>query len=436
MRNGVIAAILTLTAGAGWAGAQAPLPPGSPIADIRPVPASSPADAPNASWAWPGHADDGKPRVWASAEYLMWWVKDSPLPYPLVTTGDPTTGNPGALNASGVPFLTRGGANYGTLSGLRVSLGGWLDADGTIGIEGSGFLLPQQSKTYRASSDANGNPVLAFRYLDPPVGGAAPNEDAFQASIPPGNTNLGVPALAGSLAVQSQLRLWGAEVNGVLGRAGSGNLGFQALAGFRYVDLQESLSLQLSSTALGASAVDFLGTPFGAPSGVATLDSFQTRNQFYGGQVGLRGTYALGNFSLSASGKVALGDNHESLNILGTSTLFPAGGASITVPTGQFAQPSNIGRRTRDEFAVIPEAQLNVGYQATRAVRVFVGYDFLYWSNVVRPGSQVDLIVNNATNATNPGFIPGTTQANYPRPLFNRSDFWAQGVNFGVEFRY
>ncbi len=434
MRKGVFAAIVTLCAGAGWAGAQTPLP-GGPIADIRPMPAWSPADAPNPAWGWLGRADDGKPRFWASTEYLLWWVKDGPLPYPLVTTGDPTTANPGALNAGGVPTLTGQGVNFGALSGMRVTLGGWLNAESTIGLEGSGFLLPQQSKVAAASSGSNGNPVLAFRYLDPPVGGAPPNEDAFQASIPPGNTN-GVPALAGSLAVQSQLRLWGAEINGVLGRAGSGNLGFQALAGFRYVDLQESLSLQLQSTAIDSSAVLFEGASFGPPSGIATLDSFQTHNQFYGGQVGLRGSYTRGNFSLTATGKVALGDSHESVNIAGLSSLFPAGGGSITVPTGQFAGPSNIGRRTHDDFAVIPEAQLNLGYQATSWLRLFVGYDFLYWSQVVRPGKQVDLIVDNAQNVTNPGFVGGGAQTMFPRPLFNRSDFWAHGVNFGVELRY
>src|SRR5947209_6217085 len=39
-------------------------------------------------------------RFWARAEYLHWWVKDAPMPVPIVTTGDPAVGfNGGVLNA-------------------------------------------------------------------------------------------------------------------------------------------------------------------------------------------------------------------------------------------------------------------------------------------------------------------------------------------------
>jgi hypothetical protein len=48
----------------------------------------------------------------------------------------------------------------------------------------------------------------------------------------------------------------------------------------------------------------------------------------------------------------------------------------------------------------------------------------------------VDLIVDDRLNPVNPGFVAGTTGTVYPRPMFNRTDFWAQGVNFGIEFRF
>ena len=44
-------------------------------------------------------------------------------------------------------------------------------------------------------------------------------------------------------------------------------------------------------------------------------------------------------------------------------------------------------RRVRhDEFAVLPELGFNVGWQYNPLWRFYVGYTFLYWSDVARPG--------------------------------------------------
>jgi hypothetical protein len=435
MRKGLPGSLVVLLAGAGWALGQGP-PPGNLVPVPDPHPAWAAEDGHVSPWVGPAEDGGCKTRVWASADYLMWWVKNGPLPPSFVLTGDPNTDNPGALNAGGHPFPTGTLIDYGTLDGVRVLLGGWLDSEGRLGVEGGGFVLPQQTKTFRVASDATGNPVLGFRYQDPPdpVTGIAA-EDVFQASIPAGNP-FGLGPFAGSLAIVSQTRLWGAEVNAVAGLASGGGLRLQALGGFRYADLSENLGLQLRSTAVDPAEVTFLGNAFPAPSTVATTDSFQTRNQFYGGQLGLRGEYTLGRLVVGSTAKVALGSTHEVVNVLGTSTLIPNVGPAVTVPSGQFAGPSNIGRRTGDEFAVIPEVEVKLGFQVTDWLRATVGYDFLYWSRVVRPGKQVDIVVDDRLNAVNGAFDPTTTQVSFPRPEFNKSDFWAQGLTFGVELRY
>jgi hypothetical protein len=436
MRKNLIASMLVLFTATGGALAQFSGPgyysPGSSSAHSSDC---APAEGHSRDLSASCETDFCTTKCWASAEYLLWWIKDAPLPFPLVTTGSPATGNPGAPNAGGVPFLTGSGVSYGALSAMRVSAGTWLDDDGALGVEASGFWLPKQTKTYRANSDANGNPVIAFRYQDPPVGGAAPVEDAFQASLPPGN-GAGAGPFAGGVAVVSRTELWGGEANGALGLIECRGFHLQALAGFRYVDLTESLSLQLHSTAIDGGTVPFEGGMFGPPSTITSIDSFHTRNQFYGGQLGLRTEFNFCRIFVCGTGKIALGANHEEVNIFGTSTL--SNSSLITVSGGQFAGPSNIGRRKHDDFAVIPEVDLKVGYQITNWMRAFVGYDFLYISRVVRPGSQVDEVVDDRTNPVNPGFVPGTNPASvsFPRPLFQQTDFWAQGFTFGLEFRF
>jgi hypothetical protein len=82
-------------------------------------------------------------------------------------------------------------------------------------------------------------------------------------------------------------------------------------------------------------------------------------------------------------------------------------------------------------FAVAPEATISVGYQICENVRAYVGYNFLYISDVARPANQIDRAVNTS-------FLPPPSPTLPVRPafVFKGTDFWAQGINFGLEFRY
>jgi len=400
-----------------------------------PQPALSATSFAPVGWFFTTPEANSASRVYVGAEYLLWWAKPSPLPPALITTG-PVTDNPGSLGSCGIP-LTRPSLDQGGLSGVRVTLGVWLDREQCLAIETSGFLLPSHSRTISYGSDASGNPVLAFRHLDPPTD-STPAEDAFQASVP-GIISAGPPQIgpyAGSVGLTTRTLLWGTEVNFVGTTWQSEDVRWQVLGGVRYLDLSENLDLAFARQAIPGSGatVVFQGNPYPDPSAVVSLDSFQTRNQFYGGQIGARGEIPLGRFFLAFTGKLAIGDLHESVNILGTSTLVQPGLPSITVPGGQFAAASNSGRATRDEFAVLPEMQLAIGCQVSRNLRALIGYDLLYLNRVARPGGQVDLIVDPAGNQIDPGFTGASTT--YPRPLFNDANFWAQGLQLALEVSY
>jgi hypothetical protein len=102
---------------------------------------------------------------------------------------------------------------------------------------------------------------------------------------------------------------------------------------------------------------------------------------------------------------------------------------------GVFALPTNIGRTSHNVFAVVPEGIFKIGIKMGDSGRFFVGYNFIYLSDAVRPGDQVDRSINpTQVAALNPaGVLSGIDR---PRPLFNRSDFWAQGLMIGLETRY
>ena len=95
------------------------------------------------------------------------------------------------------------------------------------------------------------------------------------------------------------------------------------------------------------------------------------------------------------------------------------------------ALPSNMGSFSQTRFAVVPEVALKLGYQVTSQLRIHAGYDFLYWSNVVRPGNVIDTGIN--PTQIPPGPIAGVSR---PLPRLDGSDFWAQGVNLGAVFTF
>ena len=348
---------------------------------------------------------------WARAEYLAYWVKNAPLPISLVT-GDPNNPTQELLNSD---------QNYGMASGFRISLGVWLDPDNNLALDTNFFSLQRRSRTFSASSDDTGNPTLAFPYIN-----QTPGTTMNMIFI----TSPGL--MTGNVSVTSTMQLWGAEMNGAIALwqyrdVGNAYPSFEltGLVGLRYVDLLENLNISSMSTVLNMNPVAML----------SLSDSFNTRNQFYGGQIGSRINWRSDLFALDVTGKLAIGATHQSVDIQGTSTQTgPPGVLTGTFPGGLFAQQSNIGRVSTNQSSVIPAVEMKLSMFLTSNLRAFVGYDFMYWTQVLRPGNQIDRNINlTQSTVFGNGALLGAAN---PAPLFSRSDFWAQGITLGFEFRY
>jgi hypothetical protein len=287
-----------------------------------------------------------------------------------------------------------------------------------VGIEGGGFLLERRSQDFRATSDANGEPFLGRPFVNALSG----KENTAAISFPSDTAKI-FGGLAGSTTVESGTRLWGAEINGAIGLLRECGLRADVLVGFRYLDLDETLRVTTAFTAIDAPLnPGFNGGPVLPGQSVTLFDGYHGRNQFYGGQLGARVSYQLGPISAEMVGKIALGSNEERVVIDGASTLYRGGLAPATVPGGDLVQLSNIGIQKHDIFTVVPEVGLNLGYQITPWMQARVGYTFLYVSDVVRPGNQIDRTVDPHLVPTFQDFIPGSTGV-HPIPLFKQSDF-------------
>jgi hypothetical protein len=345
-------------------------------------------------------------RFYGTAEYLLWWVRGSPQP-PLVTTGSPSDTIPGALGQANTQILTGGNTvGTGARSGLRGNIGYWLNDDHTLGVELGGFFLGTRSNGFSATSF--GSPLLARPFVDATTGA-----ETVELVAAPG-------VLAGTINVSNRSSFWGYEAN-VRSNLWCGcNCYIDGLVGFRYLGLDESLSVDENLTVL---------LPGGG--GFQVNDRFGVHNNFYGTQVGLAGEYRYGPWSVGLKGTVALGPTQQIVDITGNTRISSPGAAPANFNGGLLALSSNIGRHTRDIFGVVPEIGLNVGYQFTNHIRAFAGYNFIYWNSVVRPGNEVDRMVNTSLL---PPPVPGGPMR--PAFAFHGSEFWAQGATFGIEFRY
>jgi hypothetical protein len=357
---------------------------------------------------------------WFSADYLMWWIRNGPVNTPLLTAG--TTGvPPAALGQPGTVVLFGNNIDYDLFSGMRLSTGFGITP--ALAFEGSIFFLERRSIQFSAASDAAGTPVIGRPFFNNQTG----LEDTFGTSSP--------GAWSGRTDLVSHTRFQGYQLQlaGNLGRSRAGNL--DLLGGFRSLSLNEDLLLQDFVTPLAPGFLGFQGVPIGPPSTTMDFDRFHTRNNFYGGHLGARWQGYRGPLSLGITAQVALGATDQITNIEGASTLNTPGAAPVTAPGGVLAQTTNIGRHYRSVFSVVPETSVNVGWQITPRLSANVGYSFLYWSDVLRPGNQIDRDINPALPPTSQLFGNGKGEAR-PGFTFRASDFWAQGINFGLAFRY
>jgi len=101
------------------------------------------------------------------------------------------------------------------------------------------------------------------------------------------------------------------------------------------------------------------------------------------------------------------------------------------VPGGVLALPSNDGRRNYQSFSIVPEVGLNLGLLLTSRLKAPVGYNFLYWTEVVRPGDQIDRVVDRNTIPTVQQFVLGALGTS-PAPIREQTDFWMHGITFGL----
>jgi putative beta barrel porin BBP7 len=352
---------------------------------------------------------------WVRGEALWWWTRGQKLP-PLITTSPEGTAleDAGVLGVQGTTILFGDERVDGRgRIGSRVSGGYWCD-QACCGIEANFFWLSDASTTFDANSDQV--PILARPFLEITPEQLTPQPNALLIAYP--------GFVSGSAHITTSTECWGGEILVRKNVCDDCCWRVDLLGGYRYLRLKERLHIDEVEINIGDETFP-VGTRFDL------TDRFDTLNQFHGGEIGLAVELRRCCWTLEVTGKVAVGVTSRRVDIDGSTVISFPGEDTVTHTGGFLALPSNIGRHEGSQFAVVPEVDIRLSYAVCENLRAFVGYTFIYWSDVARPGDQIDLVINSSQ--VPPGTLEGPAR---PEFRFKDSAFWLQGISLGLELRY
>ncbi|MCO6457489.1 MAG: BBP7 family outer membrane beta-barrel protein [Pirellulaceae bacterium] len=350
---------------------------------------------------------------WGSIEYMLMWGKGRYSP-PLATTSP--TGTPRAqAGVLGFPDtdVLFGGPSLGNdeSNGMRVVLGGWLDPYESVGLGVRLTAIDGDSPSFGDSSF--GRPILAVPFYDVWQG----QENSNLASFP--------NEIEGTLNVDSELDMW--AVDTYLRAMVARGCGYRVdvLGGYQYTRIDDGITIHSVATSLPGNT-----SPGVVPGTVFdTWDSFDTRNSFNGGTVGLHSEFYFGRMTLAAMGKIGFGNMRHRVTIQGREIRSVPGQDPFRRNGGLLTQNSNIGVYETDETAFVPEATLSLAYNLNCNLKVTFGYNFIYWTRVVLAGDQIDRNVDPLQILGLPGDQPAFLG-------FRDTDFWLMGGSVGIEGKF
>jgi hypothetical protein len=390
----------------------------------------------------------GSPGIWyGSVDYMALNLTADTSPPLLVTGTQAASATPPFFTVSNLRTLYGNDLPADTMYGGRVMMGLWFDRCQSWGMFGSFFTTETNQTTYSEAS-FDGTRFLARPFYDTNPAIDAPANSPLREQLERVSDLAGQ---GGAVTIDRSQVLRAADLNFRFNlwnnhpTCSKWNWHVDGYAGVKYMGLNESLSIREDLRAYG----DILGFPetggvytlyFPAGTEITVQDRFSTKNNFIGGNLGLMSELRLGRVFLELRSGIALGGNQQDVSISGSTQFrLPNLPPSAIQNGGLLAQPTNIGTYSRTAFSYIPELGVKMGLQVTDHFRIFAGYDMMYWSNVVRPGQQIDRNVNSSqlptvnptTGAVTPSQLNGPAQ---PAFNFNSSNLWINGFNAGISW--
>ena len=342
--------------------------------------------------------------TWVSADFLMGWGRGRAVPA-LVTTSPP--GTPQAVaGVLGQPTTTILFGNEdigdGFQGGARLDFGMWFDDYESIGVGATVWGFAGDRVGYANSSD--GSTIIARPFYD--VTTSAQN--AFLVAYP-GNAS-------GSLTARATNDILGTDAylrtNVWIGRGFS----VDVIGGYEFMRVDDDLRIESSSTVLG-------GGIYPVGTTIDVFDSFDARNEFHGGVVGIISDFHYRSFTVTLLAKLGVGNMNQRVTIAGQTVVDTGGGPAVT-NNGFLTQPSNIGTYSRNKLVYIPELGVNLAYNVNEYLAINVGYRFTWWSSVALSTDAIDVNIDITQLTPQPSF------------QFRDAEYYIHSLSVGATVRW
>ncbi len=361
---------------------------------------------------------------WVQLDYLHWFQDGMDVPA-LVSTGTQANANQIVGRFSNNNFLLGpGDILTESMDGGRLRAGWWFANNPNLGIELE--YLATTTNRYHFDATSNGNPFIGRPFNNVSNGA----EDAYRVA----NEFPGITGRSGRIDVDAYSTFEGGAVrlrkliccgescktSWLFCSPVTAQSRIDGTLGWRTLELSEGLRIHSVSQPRTGSTIQ--------PNTFLT-DVFDTKNIFNGGEIGFMWQGRRGYWTLDALLRTSFGNTSSDVIIRGDSTDAPN--------VGLLAGRGNIGTYSSNQFSVVPEIGLTLGYQLTQRTRLTAGYTMIYWSNVARPGDQIDVNVN--PNWPNTVAIGGVANPSIRAPFLDGiqlSDYFIHGFNAGAEYRW
>jgi len=248
-----------------------------------------------------------------------------------------------------------------------------------------------------------------------------------------------------------------------------GDMMFSGLLGFRYFQFKEALSVNsnyeifrpdgvtdvetvvLNGATIQQPIVGNFPNPIQINS--TSVDSIKVYNHFIGPQIGFNGEFKYNRWSVFGTGKLGIGVLHQVAKIQSVTSqtitkeysttqnnqLITATNTTTTTGNGGLLfSPYDNGKYDRNQFGLLPEINVKLGYNVTDRFKITAGYDFLLVSNVLRAPGQTQFIpygnqVNYSANGQN---VNSNQTLQVPAFQYNNSNLIINGLNIGAQLDF
>ena len=362
--------------------------------------------------------------------------------------------------------------DYGIQSGTRLSAGIVLDEESGKAITGNFILVPKTSYQLGSNTGISEFPLLlqtgfnnTLNFILPPVVvGDSPTLSTQDYSVVLARqVNSTVFANVNNFLVGGEINARGKDLY-------MGDMKFSGLLGFRYLQFTENLGVDSQYTIfrpagvtdvqtftannVTTSAPTLLNYPNPIYIQSASSDNIKVYNHFIGPQIGFNSEFKYKRWSVFGTTKLGIGVVHQVARIQSNTTRTSTTELVTVDQNNQFVTTTNTTttnsqggllfspydntKYDRNQFGLLPEINVKLGYDVTDRFKLTVGYDFLLMSNVLRAPQQTQIIpyTNQLNYTANAQQMNMSQSLQIPAFQYNNSNLIINGLNIGAQLDF